>query len=384
MRSTVSRLLPVALAGVLPLLFIPIWVDSYILPRVLLVLAGAVVGLVGVVGARRGVLGPLLWPALAVCAAAVVAGVLSVSPARSFFGLFTRYESWPVRVAYVGLFCAGAWSGVEWRRVADALCLGVGIAALEAIGQFLVGSPARPDGNLGQPGLLGVLCAMALVPALERALRSWWWLPMPLVLAGGLVLSSSRSAWAAAAVGVLAWAWLALPRWRRWVAAGTVALVVVGLALFFFTPLHDLNRDSGLGRLSVWRDGVRLIASRPWFGSGEDTVGLAEPDAFYDRLHSVPLDLGATQGVAGLGACAWFWAVFWWRGRVAPAALLGALAAYSAWALVNFDWAPATGPFWLVAGVAWGSAPTRPRPRRTSTRSRDGSTRSRPARSTAA
>ena len=397
MRGWLSRLLPVALAGVLPVLFIPIWTDSYILPRVLLVLAGGVAGLVGF---RRGVLGTLFWPAVAVCAAAVVAGVLSVNPSRSLLGLFTRYESWPVRVAYVGLFCLGAWSGagggagagasrgVEggdgWRRVADWFCLGVAVAALEAGVQFWIGAPPRPDGNLGQPGLLGVLCAMALVLAVARALRSWWWLPVPAVLGAGLLLSSARSAWAAAAAGLLAWAWFALPRRRGWVAVGLVVVVVAGLGLFFFTPLHDLNRDSGLGRLSVWPDGLRLIAGRPLFGSGEDTVGLVEPEAFFDRLHSVPLDLLATQGLAGLAACAWFWGVFWWRGRSAPAPLLGALAAYPAWALVNFDWAPATGPFWLLAGVAWVEA-TRPRPRRTPrSRSRDGSTRSRPARSTAA
>src|SRR5439155_619903 len=29
------------------------------------------------------------------------------------------------------------------------------------------------------------------------------------------------------------------------------------------------------------------------------------------------------------------------------------MAAYLAWSLLNFDWAPATGPFWLLAGAAW-------------------------------
>jgi tetratricopeptide (TPR) repeat protein len=33
-------------------------------------------------------------------------------------------------------------------------------------------------------------------------------------------------------------------------------------------------------------------------------------------------------------------------------AIAGALAAYLAWSLLDFDWAPATAPFWLLAGAA--------------------------------
>jgi len=33
--------------------------------------------------------------------------------------------------------------------------------------------------------------------------------------------------------------------------------------------------------------------------------------------------------------------------------LAGALAGYSVWVIFNFDWAPATGAFWLLAGTLW-------------------------------
>src|SRR5207245_1529240 len=57
----------------------------------------------------------------------------------------------------------------------------------------------------------------------------------------------------------------------------------------------------------------------------------------------------------GLAACAWLFTT-WWNGvlrRRHLAAFAGAAAAYLAWALLNFDWAPVTAPFWLLVGAAW-------------------------------
>ncbi len=52
--------------------------------------------------------------------------------------------------------------------------------------------------------------------------------------------------------------------------------------------------------------------------------------------------------VLGLGA---------WRRRADRdvAALAAALAGYSVWVFFNFDWSPATGAFWLLAGTLWSS-----------------------------
>src|SRR5207253_11476229 len=71
-----------------------------------------------------------------------------------------------------------------------------------------------------------------------------------------------------------------------------------------------------------------------------------------------PLDIAATQGVLGLVALAWVLVVLFrgvWKGRSEPgvAGLTAALAGYSVWVLFNFDWAPATGAFWLLAGTLW-------------------------------
>ena len=53
-----------------------------------------------------------------------------------------------------------------------------------------------------------------------------------------------------------------------------------------------------------------------------------------------------------------------WRWRAAGnvGALAGACAAYSVWVIFNFDWAPATGAFWLVLGTLWSEIQTAQRP----------------------
>jgi hypothetical protein len=147
------------------------------------------------------------------------------------------------------------------------------------------------------------------------------------------------------------------------------------------TPLRHLNQDTGSARLGVWQDTFRVVAARPLFGWGEDTLGLIygryqsrdwEPGDSFDRAHSLPLDLAAAQGVVGLAACAWLFSV-WWLAVVRHrrlAGFAGAAAAYLAWALLNFDWAPATAALWLLAGAAWPAGQEKRRRRRPHLRSR--------------
>jgi tetratricopeptide (TPR) repeat protein len=78
----------------------------------------------------------------------------------------------------------------------------------------------------------------------------------------------------------------------------------------------------------------------------------------YDRTHSGILEVGATQGVVGLIALTLILVVLFrgvYRHRLTdPVASLGAACVgYTIWVLFNFDWAPATGAFWLLAGTLW-------------------------------
>jgi hypothetical protein len=377
-----SAWLPALVAGLLPVLFVPVAVDAFILPRAALALVGgSAVFAAGFLWGRHrlGRLGP---PAAACAAAAILAGVFSVAPNLSLVGAYGRYESTPMRLAYIGLLCGAAWLG-ERRRTVDAFLLGCGIASLEAIGQALLGALPRADGNLGQPNLLGGLLAMAVPLAVYRALArgvqgsparrpgNWRWLVLAGLLGSGLAVSSSRSGWLAALAGTAALGVLFVPARLRPPAliAGGLLLGAAAL-LLIFSPLRQLNQDTGTARLGVWGDSVRLVAARPLLGWGEDTLGLVygryqsrdwEPGDSFDRAHSLPLDLAAAQGLLGLATCIWLFGTWWWAvpRRAELAGFGGAAAAYLAWALLNFDWAPVTAAFWLLAGAAWVEGPER-------------------------
>jgi hypothetical protein len=262
--------------------------------------------------------------------------------------------------------------------VVNAFLAGCAVASLEAIAQALLGALPRPDGNLGQPNLLAGLLAMALPLALGRALgqkdeeapahfvpRDWRWLALAALLAAGLAASTSRSGWLAALAGLsVLGIRLASPRLRAPALAASVILVGLAVLLLAFSPLRQLNQDTGAARIGVWQDSVRMVAARPLFGWGEDTMGLVygryqsrdwERGNSFDRAHLLPLDLAAAQGLFGLAANAWLF-LTWWNGvsrRRELAAFAGVGAAYLAWALLNFDWVPVTAAFWLLAGSAW-------------------------------
>ena len=367
-----ARWLPATVAFLLPTLFIPISVDAYVLPRASLALAGG--GLLAAAGLVAGTrsLGRLRLPALAVASAAVAAGLLSTAPALTLVGAYSRYESLPVRLGYLGLLCGAAWLG-ERRRTVAAYLAGCGVASAEALVQAARHVPFRPDGNLGNANLLGALLAMALPLAADRARTAApparrAWLALAALLVAGLVVTTSRSGWLAAVAGLGVLVACLVPRRRVWIPlAGGVLALTLAFGAIALTPLRALNDDTGEARLGVWHDSLSVIADRPLLGWGEDTMGLVfgrhqtgdwAPGHNFDRAHSMPLDLAATQGLVGLAACTWLLGAWWlgvWRRRDLPglAGLAGAAAAYLVWSLVNFDWAPATAPFWLLAGAAW-------------------------------
>jgi O-antigen ligase len=371
-----SGFLPAAVAVALPTVFIPIATDAYILPRVAVVITAACLG-AGLALLLPGgpSLGPLRLPLAAAGVAAGLAVLFSVSWPLSVAGSYTRYESLPVRLAYLGLFAAPVWL-IRDRRARDwvvpAFVFGTSVACLEAIAQWLLQVPFRPDGNLGNANLLGGLIAMALPLALARTLRQdrlfVAWLIGMVLLAAGLVIVTSRSGGLGAVAGCLALGVLAL-RGRAAVAAAaaSVGIVALGLFVIVYGPLRLLNNDPGATRFQLWPDGLHMIATRPFTGWGLDTTGLAfgrflsgdwSPGVTFDRIHSGPLDMAATQGLLGLAALGWVLVVFFrgaWKARFTEsiAELAAACLAYTTWVLFNFDWAPATGAFWLLAGTAW-------------------------------
>lgn len=379
MRRLLDRLggyLPAALATALPLVFLPNAGDSYVLPRASLVVAGACLGLgLALVAGRAGDLGALKWPLIASAAAALLAFAFSVSPPLSAAGSYARYESLPMRLSYLGLLASSAWL-VRDRRHRDwmvaGFVFGTCVACLEGVQQWAAHVAFRPDGNLGNANLLAALVAMAFPLAIQRTLRRdafvFAWGAAVAVLAAGWWVTTSRSG----AFGMLAGGLtLIVLSSRGWLAIATVAasawIVVVGMVTMLVSPLRFLNNDPPDLRLHLWADGLRMIAARPLTGWGEDTTGLAfgrflSQDyaslVTFDRIHSGPLDIAATQGLIGLAALTWVLVVLaraaWrHRGETDVAPLAAALVGYAVWVFFNFDWAPVTGVFWLFAGTLW-------------------------------
>jgi O-antigen ligase len=381
LRRLIVRLggfLPATIALALPTVFIPVAVDSYILPRAAVVIAGAGLGCgLGWLLPGGPTLGRLRLPLIAAAVAALLAFAFSISWPLSLEGSYTRYESLPIRLAYLGLLAAPVSllrDQASRERVITAFVTGTSIASVQALAQAVLllnhSIDYRPDGNLGNANLLGALLAMAIPLAFARGLRAsrfglLWWAALVLMV-GALVATTSRSGGLGAVAGCLAVIVFML-RGRRAVmgAAVTVAIVAAGLVLIVASPLRLLNDDPGPARLHLWSDAIRMIAARPLTGWGEDATGIVygrflsgdwAPEV--DRAHSGPLDIAATQGVIGLAALAWvlltLFRGFWrWRfvGSVGP--LAAACIGYSLWVLFNFDWLPATGAFWLLAGTAW-------------------------------
>ena len=380
MRPILQRLgtyLPAAIAVALPTVFIPNAVDSFILPRASIVIVGAFVGtgLALLLPGGPG-LGPLRLPWLAAAGAALLAFAFSVSWPLSLAGAYTRYESVPMRLAYLGLLAVPVWllRGDRSRKwVVASFVFGTAVACMEALMQAGSGVSFRPDGNIGNANLLGALIAMAFPLAVSFGLRfdrfflAWWFGALAMV--GGLVVTTSRSGALGAIAGCLALGVFALRR-RLWAAVSALisaGLVSAGLWVIVFGPLRLLNNDPAQSRLQLWADAVRMIAARPLTGWGEDATGLVfgrfvsadwAPGVTYDRTHSGILETAATQGILGLVAQAWLLVTLFqgiWRQRFTNSvgALGAACVGYSVWVVFNFDWAPATGAFWLLAGTAW-------------------------------
>jgi O-antigen ligase len=391
MRPLLERLggfLPAALTLALPTVFVPGAVDSFILPRASIVIAGACLGIGLALLLPGGVgLGPLRWPMVAAVAVTIIAFLFSVSWPLSFAGSYTRYESLPIRLSYLGLLAAMVWLPRDERSrswVIPALVFGTSVTSLEAMWQWASSAGFRPDGNLGNANLLGALIAMALPLAVARGLRGGRfglaWAVGVAVMVGGLIVSTSRSGGLGALAGCLAVAVFAFRgRIAAGVAAASTGLVAAALLAILLSPLRLLNNDPGPIRLQLWPDAVSMVAARPLTGWGQDTTGLVFgrflsadwlPGITIDRAHSGPLDMAAMQGLLGLAALGWVLLVVlreaWrWRfsGSVGPLAAAGI--GYTVWVVFNFDWAPVTGVFWLLAGTAWSeirSAQTKGRP----------------------
>jgi len=377
--------------------------DHYVLPK-LLVARVLVVGLLILFLARMLVTGslsiartPLDVPLLAFVASAVLSTLFAYNRNVALFGTYARYDGLLTIVTYAVLF----WLSVQTLRGADdardllrVLLAGGYLVAALAIIQSVLDSMAQGGlvpafGTQGQQNVLGAFLALLCPLAYRELIDADAWstrliaLNALAILGIALVLTLSRSAWlgtACAAVIIIAGS--RRPTLRPRVVAVAIALVglgVVGLTAGRGLPLVQKIETRAVSvldvhawgpRPAIWRDSVKLIASRPVLGYGPDNVGLVYPrfQADYlgqpvDKAHAESLQVAATQGLIGLATYVLVLAAFvrdFWRGRQRE----GAVAIFAGWVAyqvtlqLNFSALAASFPFWIFAAAAmesWGA-----------------------------
>jgi len=157
-------------------------------------------------------------------------------------------------------------------------------------------------------GFLCVAIPLLWISVLRLSGKQRFFLLIPLAAA---LFVLCRMSVLAGFVGVFGGAVLALPvvlpakpGVRKWVAVAVGGLIVLALAGLFFVDvgeglLHELHEllhgrvdDSfGSGRIHIWKEVLERIPGQLWFGSGPDTMLLAELEPFvrYDEALNVYL-----------------------------------------------------------------------------------------------
>ena len=377
--------------------------DRYILPKLLLARV-LVIGLLILFIARAIASGsltikrtPLDLPLLAFVVSALLSTIFAYNRNVAVFGTYSRYDGLLTILMYAALFwlTVQALSGPAEARVLMRVLLASGyLVAIVAILQSVTDSMTQGTlvpafGTLGQKNVLGAFLAM-LAPLAYRELveaKSWSQrviaLNLATIIGVALLLTLSRSAWLGTA---LAAAVLFAGGYRPTLRLGIACLLVVligGLIVGGLRSSGGIPAGQRIDELSLpgdrpalWRDAVRLTASRPILGYGPDNFGLVFPrfqttylgQWQWDKAHAETLQIAATQGLVGLAAYALVLAAFvraFWRGRRRE----GAYAIFAAWTAYEFTLQPnfsalaASLPFWIFAAAAmesWGAATPHP------------------------
>ena len=179
---------------------------------------------------------------------------------------------------------------------------------------------ARSRGAVGHymtyAGQLLLLVSAAVPVALQAREPSWRWGAAVTAVLGlvALVGTFTRSAWIGLAVSLAVTVAAVRPRWLIGLAA-LLAVVYVAAPGSYRDRLHsafDPHHPMNLERTYMWDAGWRMFRDHPLTG-----VGLEDLHPIYARyrlplareaaghLHSVPVQIAATMGLAGLAAFGW-------------------------------------------------------------------------------
>ena len=326
------RLVAVAMAFLLPVVYSTSVAAQAWTPRVALVLVLGAFGLPRLSLLIRSDARPAALAAIAFLAVAALATALSPQPILSVFGLYNWGTGLLFVAALVGAWALGASvDGAGTEPVENALIAGVLVNAIVAVvqGGFSLGVDpftrfeGRAAGLLGNPVYLATLAAggLALVlPRVNSNLARWG--SATVLVAAALELSGSRSALAiAVVVGIVM-----LVRERR-NAIRPVAALALGLVLGAMIGFAG-GATTGSGRvqaggesvgttarLHLWASAGHAVANRPVLGSGPGLFGaatsryrdlaLVHAEGADRRLvdaHNVVVEYATTTGLLGLSA----------------------------------------------------------------------------------
>lgn len=280
---------------------------------------------------------------------AAISTALSVHPATSLFGKYTRYEGFATYCGYGALFFLAVQvlnSEARVRSMARAICISGLLVGLYGVLQATGHDPSlwaslpfdqgMAFSTLGNPDLLGGYIVFPLVINIAMALsetRTGWklfhWIATFFVSAGW-ILTFVRGSWVGGMVG-LGFLTVAVLR-KRWslhvldkvflgLTGGAVAAVAVATTRSGVGVTNVLSRalsaaafseGSAGSRLQIWGSALQAIGHRPLFGWGPDTFRFAfgpyrtveyvAHNGFAvtaDNAHNYALQLATTVGIPG-------------------------------------------------------------------------------------
>ena len=230
-------------------------------------------------------------------------------------------------------------------------------------------------------GILTLVLLATLPRLLPGAPRRRWFIPLWLIMLGGLIATYTRGAWLGFAAGVLAL--LPASRRGRVILVGGLAALVLGLLVGppglrqRFVSMGDPEEATVKERRYMWESGLMMARERPWLGFGPGGVkreyrAFSLEEAIKKRtghVHNTPLQILVERGVIGLAAWLWIWVAFYVSAirvlrRLAPdavaarAVVIGSLAAITGFLVgglseYNFGDSEVVMVAWAIAALPW-------------------------------
>ncbi len=134
------------------------------------------------------------------------------------------------------------------------------------------------------------------------------WIGTGVVLGLALILSGTRSVWAAALLGGVYLVWHWKPR-LLWVAPIGLLLLMVAAPGPVKQRVQSVTEPGSYeNRFLMWRTGAQMMQAHPWFGVGPERVGARfdefqpeagqkRPSGYYAHLHNVVIHYAAERGI---------------------------------------------------------------------------------------